>query len=127
MLKALTGAGGSGKFRILEVGAETGEITRYIINHLQNRGILFEYIFTDISVSLVATARKSFKEVEDMSFELLDIEKPPTEEYKGAFHVIIATNCIHATNSLKRSLLHLRTMIRNNGALTLVEITKNTF
>lgn len=66
LLKAFIGASGSGKFRILEVGAGTGGITRYIINHLQNHGIQFEYTFTDISASLVATARKSFKEVEGM-------------------------------------------------------------
>ena len=127
LLKAFTNASGSGKFRILEVGAGTGGTTRYIVNHLRNHGIPFEYTFTDISASLVAAARKNFKEIEGMSFELLDIEKPPKEEHKGAFHVIIATNCIHATTRLDRSLLHLRTMLREDGALTLVEITKNMF
>ena len=127
LLKAFTNASGSGKFRILEVGAGTGGTTRYIVDHLRSHGIPFEYTFTDISASLVAAARKSFKEVDGMSFELLDIEKPPIEEHKGAFHVIIATNCIHATSRLDRSLSHLRTMLREDGALTLIEITKNMF
>ena len=127
LLKAFTNASGSGKFRILEIGAGTGGTTRYIVNHLRSHGIPFEYTFTDISASLVAAAKKNFKDVEGMSFELLDIEKPPTEEHKGAFHVIIATNCIHATRKLDRSLLHLRTMLRDDGALTLIEITKNMF
>ena len=127
LLKAFTNASGSGKFRILEVGAGTGGTTRYIVNLLRSHGIPFEYTFTDISASLVSAARKSFKEVEGMSFELLDIEKPPIKEHKGAFHVIIATNCIHATSRLDRSLSHLRTMLREDGALTLVEITKNMF
>ena len=125
--KAFTSSSGSGKFRILEVGAGTGGTTRYVVNHLQSHGIPFEYVFTDISASLVAAARKDFKGVEGMSFELLDIEKPPIEEHKGAFHVIIATNCIHATSRLDRSLMHLRTMLRDDGALTLIEITKNMF
>lgn len=127
LLKAFTKASGSGKFRILEVGAGTGGTTRYIVNHLRDHGIPFEYTFTDISASLVAAARKSFKDVEGMSFELLDIEKPPIEEHKGAFHVIIATNCIHATSRLDWSLSHLRTMLREDGALTLIEITRNMF
>ena len=127
LLKAFTNSSGSGKFRILEVGAGTGGTTRYVVNHLRSHGIPFEYTFTDISASLVAAARKNFKGIEGMSFELLDIEKPPMEEHKSAFHVIIATNCIHATRRLDRSLLHLRTMLRDDGALTLIEITKNMF
>ncbi|KAI0542223.1 BcPKS19, polyketide synthase [Xylaria digitata] len=127
LLKAFTQAAGDGKFRILEVGAGTGGTTRYITNHLKNHGIPFEYVFTDISSSLVAASRKQFKGVEGMSFEVLDIEKPIKAEHEGAFHCIIATNCIHATRNLEVSLSHLRGMLREDGALTLIEITKNMF
>ena len=127
LLKAFTNSSGSGKFRILEVGAGTGGTTRYVVNHLQSHGIPFEYTFTDVSASLVVAARKHFQGIEGMSFELLDLEKPPKEEHKGAFHVIIAMNCVHATSRLDRSLLHLRKMLRDDGALTLIEFTKNMF
>ncbi|KAI0455410.1 BcPKS19, polyketide synthase [Xylaria acuta] len=127
LLKAFTNATGGGKFRILEVGAGTGGTTRYITNHLRNHGIPFEYVFTDISSSLVAAAKKQFNGVDGMSFEVLDIEKPVGPEYEGAFHCIIATNCIHATRNLEVSLSHLRGMLREDGALTLIEITKNMF
>lgn len=127
VLKAFTNSTGSGKFRILEIGAGTGGTTKYIVNHLQSHGIPFEYTFTDISSSLVSSARKTFKGVEEMKFELLDIEKPPTPDHQGAYHVIIATNCIHATRNLDISLGHLRKMLREDGALTLVEITQNMF
>ena len=122
LVKAFTESSGSRKFRILEVGAGTGGTTRHIISHLQSHGIPFEYTFTDISA-----ARKQFKGFEGMSFELLDIEKSPKEEHEGAFHVIIATNCIHATRRLDQSLLHLRKMLRTDGVLTLVEATQNMF
>ncbi|KAI0191545.1 BcPKS19, polyketide synthase [Xylaria flabelliformis] len=127
LLKAFTNATGGGKFRILEVGAGTGGTTRYITNHLRNHGIPFEYVFTDISSSLVAAAKKQFKGVDGISFEVLDIEKSVSPEYEGAFHCIIATNCIHATRNLEVSLSHLRKMLREDGALTLIEITKNMF
>ncbi|GAP87780.1 putative thiolase-like protein [Rosellinia necatrix] len=127
LLKAFTNATGGGKFRILEVGGGTGGTTRYITSHLQNHGISFEYVFTDISSSLVAAAKKKFKAIEGMSFEVLDIEKPVKVEYKGFFHCIIATNCIHATRNLEVSLSHLREMLREDGALMLIEITKNMF
>ncbi|KAI0442186.1 BcPKS19, polyketide synthase [Xylaria telfairii] len=116
LLKAFTNATGGGKFRILEVGAGTGGTTRYITNHLRNHGIPFEYVFTDISSSLVAAAKKQFKGVDGMS-----------PGYEGAFHCIIATNCIHATRNLDVSLSHLHQMLREDGALTLIEITKNMF
>ncbi|KAF8857473.1 BcPKS19, polyketide synthase [Acephala macrosclerotiorum] len=127
LVKAFSNSNGCGKFRILEVGAGTGGTTRFIVDHLKRHGIPFEYTFTDISASLVAAAKKHFKGVEGMVFEVLDIEKTPINEHIGAFHVIIATNCIHATRRLDQSLLHLHKMLREDGALTLVEITKNMY
>ncbi|OCK81842.1 beta-ketoacyl synthase [Lepidopterella palustris CBS 459.81] len=127
LLKAFSNSNGSGKFRILEIGAGTGGTTRYIVNHLRSNGIPFEYTFTDLSASLVAAAKKHFKGVEGMKFEVLDIEKAPPEDHMGAFHVIIATNCIHATRRLDQSLPHLRKMLREDGVLTLVEITRNMY
>uniref|UniRef100_A0AAU8H3S3 G12668 n=1 Tax=Sporormiella sp. TaxID=2012087 RepID=A0AAU8H3S3_9PLEO len=127
LTKAFSNATGEGKFRILEVGAGTGGTTKYIVRHLKDLGIPFEYVFSDISASLVAAARKKFKEIDEMTFEILDIEKPVRPEHEGAFHCIIATNCIHATRNLEVTLSHLREMLREDGALTLIEITKHMF
>ncbi|KAI1760611.1 BcPKS19, polyketide synthase [Hypoxylon sp. FL1150] len=127
LLKAFTNAEGNGKFRILEVGAGTGGTTRYVVNHLKSHGIPFEYTFTDISSSLVAAARKQFKGVDNMYFEVLDVEKPINEKYEGSFHCVIGTNCIHATRDLTVSLTHLREMISEDGALMLIEATRNIF
>ncbi|EAW12177.1 putative polyketide synthase [Aspergillus clavatus NRRL 1] len=115
---------GRGKFRILEIGAGTGGTTKYIIKYLKSQGIPFEYVFTDISMSLVSAAKKKFRDVEEMSFEVLDVEKAPRREYENAFHMIIATNCIHATRSLNQSLVTLNKMVRQDGAVALVEITQ---
>ena len=121
---AFTNSTGSGKFRILEIGAGTGGTTKYLVKYLKNHGIPFDYTFTDISSSLVHAAKKNFKDIEEMSFEVLDIEKAPMKEYENAFHVIIATNCIHATRNLKQSLVTLNKMTRQDGAIALVEITQ---
>ncbi|KAF2867263.1 BcPKS19, polyketide synthase [Massariosphaeria phaeospora] len=118
---------GNGPFRILEVGAGTGGTTRYIVDHLRRHGIPFEYTFTDISASLVATARKAFAGCDDMSFEVLDIEKPPSKERSAYFHVVTATNCIHATRNLNLSLSNLRKIIRPDGVLSLIEMTTTMF
>ena len=127
LLKALSNADGHGKFRIIEVGAGTGGTTKYIVNYLRQHGISFEYIFTDLSASLVAAAKRRFKGIEGMEFSVLDVEKSPPDEYLGEFDVVISTNCVHATANLKHSLSNLRKMLRKDGVLTLVEVTQNMF
>jgi malonyl CoA-acyl carrier protein transacylase/acyl carrier protein/SAM-dependent methyltransferase len=116
-----------GAFRILEVGAGTGGTTKYIVRHLQKLGVPFEYVFTDLSPSLVAAAKRTFKDCPEMEFATLDIEKEPQAPWVGSFHFIISTNCIHATRNLTVSLTSLRKLLRDDGVLTLVEITQNMF
>ncbi|KAE9372419.1 BcPKS19, polyketide synthase [Stipitochalara longipes BDJ] len=127
LLKAFSRSSGYGKFKILEVGAGTGGTTKYMVNHLKKHGVDFEYTFTDLSARLVADAKKRFKDVEGMVFKTLDLEKEPVDDMVGGYHIIIATNCVHATRRLEQTLGNLRKMLREDGALILVEVTKNIF
>jgi malonyl CoA-acyl carrier protein transacylase/acyl carrier protein/SAM-dependent methyltransferase len=122
-----TKATGEGKFRILELGAGTGGTTRFIINHLRQHGIEFEYVFTDLGTSLVNAAAKQLRGTEGLSFDVLDIEKSPKPEYENEFHCIIASNIVHATRNLDVSLKNARKMLRDDGVLTLVEFTQDMF
>lgn len=130
---AFRNATGRGKFRILEIGAGTGGTTRHILQHLRGLGVDFEYVFTDLGASLVNAAAKGFKDHHreggggDLLFDVLDLEKEPKEEYKGRFHAVIATNCVHATRDLAVSLRHARQMLRDDGVLALIEITQNMY
>ncbi|KAF9873883.1 beta-ketoacyl synthase [Colletotrichum karsti] len=123
LCRAFKDSTGSGPFRILEVGAGTGGTTRHIVDMLTKHGIPFAYHFTDLSASLVQKAKTSFADVTGMSFGVLDIEQDPAPELTEAFHVIISTNCIHATRNITSSLSNLRTMLREDGALALIEMT----
>lgn len=127
LCRSLARYSGTGKFRILEIGAGTGGTTRPLLEALKANNIPFDYHFTDLSPSLVEAARSSFKGVASATFGTLDIEKDPPEELEGAFHVVIAANCIHATRNVRQSLINVRRMLREDGVLALVEITRNIF
>lgn len=125
--KAMANPNRAGKFRLLEVGAGTGGTTKHLVRHLQKLGVPFEYVFTDVSPSLVAAAKRTFKDCPEMTFRTLDIEKEPPVDWVRSFHTAISTNCIHATHDLTVSLTSLRRLLRPDGVLTLVEITRNMF
>ena len=112
------------EIRVLEVGGGTGGATASILTTLRASNARFSYCFTDISPSLVHAARDSFGGNDNITFAVLDIEEEPTIDFASAFHLIIGVNCVHATQNLSRSLKNLRTMLREDGVLTLIEITK---
>ena len=111
--------------RILEVGAGTGGTTKAVLNALSKEGIQFEYSFTDISASLVNAAKKKFSQYSSMDFGILDIETHPPEQLLKKFDIILSTNCIHATKRLVESTTNIQKMLRDDGVLCLIELTKN--
>ncbi|KAF5990045.1 polyketide synthase [Fusarium bulbicola] len=125
-INAMTGSDGE-PFRVLEVGAGTGGTTRHPVPLLQATELPFTYTFTDVSVSLVAGAKKSplFRSVPEMDFCKLDIEGAPPANLLGRYHLVISSNCLHATRDSKSSLLHIRQLLRpRDKCLALVELTQ---
>lgn len=114
--------------RILEIGGGTGGTTKSVIETLIQHNIPFVYHFTDISPSLVRSAKTKFKKHESsMDFSVLDIEKEPPAELLESFHIVISTNCIHATKGLVTSTTNIRKMLRKDGVLCLIELTRNLY
>jgi thioester reductase-like protein/SAM-dependent methyltransferase len=110
--------------KILEMGAGTGGTTYVLAPLLAGLDIAVEYTFTDISPSMVANARRKFgKQYPFMRFAVHDIEKPPAEELRGQ-HLVLASNAIHATHSLVQSLAHVRSALRPDGFLMMLEMTE---
>ncbi|KAI9864364.1 MAG: Type I Iterative PKS [Trichoglossum hirsutum] len=127
LTKVFANHNGREKIRILELGAGTGGTTRYIVDQLVRQGIQFTYTFTDISLSMVAAARKKFSGYDCMEFMIVDVEKTPPDHLLDSYDIAISTNCIHATRSLVSSLTNIRKMLRSDGFLCLVELTRNLF
>ncbi|KAI4123893.1 MAG: hypothetical protein LQ338_005067 [Usnochroma carphineum] len=112
---------------ILEVGAGTGGTTRYLVEFLTRCGVPFEYTFTDISQSLVSQAKKNFSSYPQMKFRTFDCDRPAPQELHGQFHIVISTNCIHATSNITTSTTNINPILRDDGALCLVEFTRNIY
>lgn len=118
---------GSEKLRILEIGAGTGGTTKLITELLLSKGVDFTYMFTDLSSSMVLAAKRKFAHHDCMEYMVLDIEREPPEKLLRSFHIIISSNCIHATRSILNSSINLRMMLRDDGFLCLLELTRSLF
>ncbi|KAF4454629.1 Conidial yellow pigment biosynthesis polyketide synthase [Fusarium austroafricanum] len=115
---------GEGPLKILEMGAGTGGTTVVLVPFLASLGIEVEYTFTDLSSSMVAAARRKFgQQYRFMKFAVHDIEKPPATELLGQ-HIIIASNAVHATHNLVVSATNIRSALRDDGFLMLLEQTE---
>ena len=110
--------------KILEMGSGTGGTTSAIVSLLASLSLPVEYTVTDLSSSLVAMARKRFKEYSFLKYKVLDIEKSPSPELLHSQHVVIATNCVHATHRLVNSTKNIHDILRPDGMLMMLEMTE---
>ena len=119
--------------KILEIGGGTGGATELFINTLSHRGDqetgaprFSEYVFTDISPSFFEDAKVRFSACSNrMSFSILNVEQDPQAQgfETSYFDLIIASNVLHATTSLKNTLENTRKLLKPGGKLVLYEYT----
>lgn len=86
------------------------------------------YTYTDVSVGFFNEAAKLLKAYSDkMTFKVLDVEKPPTSQgYEAhSYDVVIASNVLHATSSMQKTLENTRQLLKPGGYLMLLELTNN--
>ncbi|KAI4956605.1 Type I Iterative PKS [Alternaria rosae] len=112
----------NGPVRILEVGAGMGGTTKRLGEALGALGHSIEYVFTDISSTLVRNASKKFK-YSWMQFRTLNLEVEPPTDMVGRFDVVISTNCVHATANRTETCRRIKHMLNPHGVLVLSEIT----
>ncbi|KAH0522997.1 hypothetical protein TsFJ059_008057 [Trichoderma semiorbis] len=110
--------------RIMELGAGTGGTTSTVIPVLARLGVPIVYTMTDISASLVAAAKRKYREYPFMQFKVVDVESQPDPELLRSQHIILSTACIHATRSLPISLKNIYSMLRPDGFVMLLEQTQ---
>ena len=109
--------------RVLEIGAGTGGTTAHVLPRLPAQGV--EYTFTDIGPLFVARARERFGAHAFMRYQVLDLEREPLQQglAPGSFDLVIASNVIHATADLRRTLVRVRQLLAPGGVLAMLEVT----
>ncbi len=113
-------------FRVLEVGAGQGLLTRHLLPALEAAaGGGLEYTFTDIGRAFVLAAERAAAAAGRRScrFALFDASRDPLDQgfATGAYDAIVAANVIHATPRIVETLGHLRTLLAPGGVVGLVE------
>ena len=109
-------------FRLVEAGAGTGGTTSALAPFFPADG---EYWFTDVSDGFLSRARHKFGANPAFRFAQFDLEQPVPDELPiGACDVVLAANVVHATRNVGTSLDHLRELLKPDGVLILVEVTR---
>jgi acyl transferase domain-containing protein/NADPH:quinone reductase-like Zn-dependent oxidoreductase/surfactin synthase thioesterase subunit/ubiquinone/menaquinone biosynthesis C-methylase UbiE len=110
--------------RVLEIGAGTGGTTPYVLSELPADRA--EYVYTDVTQLFLAKARERFSADYDyVSYRILDIEGDI--EAQGFdphyFDIVIASNVLHATPSVRATLDNVQRLMTSKGVLLVVEAT----
>ena len=115
---------------ILEVGAGTGSTTVPILTALSSANGAAQvgrYVYTDISAGFFDKARELLSEWgTKVTFKTLDISRDPMKQgfEVHSYDLIVASNVVHATSSIEKSLANLRRLLRPQGKLALIELTQ---
>ncbi|KAI1116621.1 hypothetical protein F5Y14DRAFT_49656 [Nemania sp. NC0429] len=120
--------------RLLEVGAGTGSLTKRVLPILgeiekQDGSTRFsDYTYTDISPGFFENAQRDLQDFKSrLIFKTFDLELDACGQgYEpGSYDVILASNVLHATSDLSKTLSNLRQLLKPNGHLVFVELPLN--
>ena len=109
--------------RILELGGGTGGMTSFILPVLSEN--CTEYVFTDVSSHFVARAQQRLAHYPFVRCRTLDIERDPREQGfdPHSFDLIVASDVLHATQNLRKTLDRVKQLLGSDGTLLLGEVT----
>ncbi|MBR8740350.1 hypothetical protein DSY14_01205 [Nocardiopsis sp. MG754419] len=117
------------RLRILEIGAGTGGTSAVLFRRLAPWAEHIEtYAYTDISKAFLLHARREYSDIAPyLDGRLFNAEKPLAEQdlEPGSFDVVVATNVLHATRNIRRTLRNAKAAAKPHALLLLNELSDN--
>jgi NADPH:quinone reductase-like Zn-dependent oxidoreductase/ubiquinone/menaquinone biosynthesis C-methylase UbiE len=117
--------------KILEIGAGTGSATHRAMRSLgadMGSGTCKRYsgyAFTDTSSAFLETAKVKFRNCKQVTYATLDINRCPFEQgFEQSYDLIIASQCLHATEDIHRTLENVHKLLKPGGRVVLLETTR---
>ncbi|MFI7123134.1 SDR family NAD(P)-dependent oxidoreductase [Amycolatopsis sp. NPDC049868] len=109
--------------RVLEVGGGTGGLTAGVLPALPTDR--YEYLFTDLSETLVQSARERYRDEPVVECRTLDLERDLTGQglEAGSFDLVVASDVVHATTDVTATLRRIRQVVAPGGVLAMIEAT----
>ena len=118
------------RIRILEIGAGTGGTSAAVFASLRPlQAAVEEYRYTDLSKAFFLHAEEHYKPANPyIVCQRLDIEQSIEAQgiVLGSYDLVIATNVLHATRDIRRTLRNAKAAMRRNGLLLLNEMSDKT-
>lgn len=120
-------ASGSGRVRILEVGAGVGGTSYGLLQALAGHDV--EYTFTDVSQFFLNNARERLTGDPRVLFGLFDLNQDPVAAgYEpNSYSIIVCANVLHYAENIDDALARLRELLRPGGVLLIIEATRDSY
>ncbi|MGP1682269.1 MAG: SDR family NAD(P)-dependent oxidoreductase, partial [Giesbergeria sp.] len=119
------------RIRVLEIGAGTGGTSARVFARLQEfEHAIEEYCYTDISKAFLLHAQQRYAaRVPYLKTALFNVEQPleGQQAQAGSYDVVIATNVLHATRDMRRTVRNAKALLRRGGLLLVNEINDSTW
>jgi 3-oxoacyl-(acyl-carrier-protein) synthase/SAM-dependent methyltransferase len=112
---------------VVEIGAGTGGTAAKVLPALKDFADKVRYTYTDISRSFTRYGADRYgREHKFLDTAALDIERSPASQgvAEGGYDIVLATNVLHATARIDRTLANARTLLRPGGVIILLEVTR---
>ncbi|MET8560105.1 SDR family NAD(P)-dependent oxidoreductase [Streptomyces flaveolus] len=115
------------RVRVLEIGAGTGGGSVTVLQRLQPYASHVEtYSYTDLSKSFLMYAEEEYgPRYPYLEYRLFDVEEPLAAQgiAPGSYDLVLATNVLHATKDIRRTLRNAKGALKRHGVLLANELS----
>ena len=116
-----------GPCRVLEVGAGIGGASLAVVEALAGADV--EYLFTDISPTLINLAREKFSAYPWVKYGFFDLNQDHRSQglLPNSFDLILCSNTLHYSRNADRTVGRFRELLAPGGWLLFVEMVRDSY